>query len=58
LKLFFSREVQGKAGEDLVEKQNAEIGQMPVVSGEAAAYATRRRTATSSSASSRSRDRG
>jgi len=38
LKLFFSREVQGKAGEDLVEKQNAETGQMPVVSGEAAAY--------------------
>jgi predicted dehydrogenase len=38
LKLFFSREVQGKAGEDLVEKQNAEVGQMPVVSGEAAAY--------------------
>ncbi len=38
LKLFFSREVKGKAGEDLVEKQNAEIGQMPVVAGEAAAY--------------------
>ena len=38
LKLFFSREVQGKAGVDLVEKQNAEIGQMPVVAGEAAAY--------------------
>ena len=38
LKLFFSREVQGKAGEDLVEKQNAEIGQMPVVAGEAGAY--------------------
>src|SRR6266705_2388186 len=38
LKLFFSREVQGHAGEDLVEKQNAEIGQMPVVSGEAEAY--------------------
>src|SRR5437762_1737253 len=38
LKLFFSREVQGKAGEDLVEKQNAEMGQMHVVSGEAAAY--------------------
>jgi predicted dehydrogenase len=38
LKLFFSREVQGKAGEDLVEKQNAEIGQMPVVPSEAAAY--------------------
>jgi predicted dehydrogenase len=38
LKLFFSREVQGKAGEDLVEKQNAEMGLMPVVSEEAAAY--------------------
>jgi len=38
LKLFFSREVQGKAGEDLVEKQNAEMGQMPVVASEAAAY--------------------
>jgi predicted dehydrogenase len=38
LKLFFSRAVQGKAGEDLVEKQNAEVGQMPVVAGEAAAY--------------------
>src|SRR5881275_1184008 len=38
LKLFFSREVKGKAGEDLVEKQNAEIGLMPVVAGEAAAY--------------------
>src|SRR5438132_11643868 len=38
LKLFFSREVQGKAGEDLIEKQNAEIGQMPVVANEAAAY--------------------
>jgi len=38
LKLFFSREVRGKSGEDLVEKQNAEIGQMPVVANEAAAY--------------------
>src|SRR3989441_7241033 len=38
LKLFFSREVQGRAGEDLVEKQNAEIGQMPVVARQAAAY--------------------
>jgi len=38
LKLFFSREVQGRAGEDLVEKQNAEIGLMPVVAGEAAVY--------------------
>jgi predicted dehydrogenase len=38
LKLFFSREVRGRVGEDLVEKQNAEIGQMPVVANEAAAY--------------------
>jgi predicted dehydrogenase len=38
LKLFFSREVKGKAGEDLVEKQNAEIGLMPVVANEAVAY--------------------
>jgi predicted dehydrogenase len=38
LKLFFSREVTGKQGEDLVEKQNAEQGVMPVVAGEAAAY--------------------
>jgi predicted dehydrogenase len=38
LKVFFSRAVRAKAGEDLVEKQNAEIGLMPVVAGEAAAY--------------------
>jgi predicted dehydrogenase len=38
LKLFFSRAVRGKAGEDLVEKQNAEVGLMPVVAEEAAAY--------------------
>ena len=38
LKLFFSREVHGKQGEDLVEKQNAEMGLMPVVAGEAWAY--------------------
>ena len=38
LKLFFSREVRGRAGEDLVEKQNAEMGLMPVVADEAAAY--------------------
>ncbi len=38
LKLFFSREVKGKTGEDLVEKQNAEMGLMPVVASEAVAY--------------------
>jgi predicted dehydrogenase len=38
LDLFFSRAVKGKVGEDLVEKQNAEIGQMPVVVNEAIAY--------------------
>ena len=38
LKLFFSREVRGAEGEDLVEKQNAEMGLMPVVANEASAY--------------------
>jgi predicted dehydrogenase len=38
LKLFFSREVKGRAGEDLVEKQNAETGMMPVVAAEPVAY--------------------
>jgi len=38
LKLFFSRQVKGKAGQDLVEKQNADVGMMPVVAEEAAAY--------------------
>src|SRR5439155_211513 len=38
LKLFFSREVKGKTGEDLVEKQNAEMGLMPVVTSESATY--------------------
>ncbi len=37
-KLFFSREVKGKAGEDLVEKQNAETGMMPLVSNESSEY--------------------
>jgi len=37
-KVFFSREVQGKAGEDLVEKQNAEVGLMPVVADEESEY--------------------
>jgi predicted dehydrogenase len=38
LQLFFSREVRGRAGEDLVEKQNAEVGVMPVVPEEYVAY--------------------
>jgi predicted dehydrogenase len=37
-KVFFSRQVQGDAGEDLVEKQNAEVGLMPIVSDEEAEY--------------------
>ena len=38
LNIFFSREVKGKAGEDLVEKQAAEQGLMPIVPDEASAY--------------------
>jgi predicted dehydrogenase len=38
LKVFFSRHVRGNEGEDLVEKQNAEVGLMPVVSEEENAY--------------------
>jgi len=37
-RVFFSRRVRGEAGEDLVEKQNAEQGLMPVVGNEAAEY--------------------
>ncbi|MGD8700098.1 MAG: Gfo/Idh/MocA family oxidoreductase [Gemmatimonadales bacterium] len=37
-KVFFSRQVRGEAGEDLVEKQNAEVGLMPVVSDEESEY--------------------
>lgn len=36
--LFLSREVEGEVGEDLVEKQNAEQGLMPVVGDEAGTY--------------------
>jgi predicted dehydrogenase len=38
LKLFLSRNVKGEAGEDMVEKQNAEQGLMPVLGNEAAEY--------------------
>jgi predicted dehydrogenase len=38
LSVFLSRRVTGSEGEDLVEKQNAEMGLMPVVANEAAAY--------------------
>ncbi|HKQ08451.1 MAG TPA: Gfo/Idh/MocA family oxidoreductase [Blastocatellia bacterium] len=37
-KLFFSRNVVGSAGEDIVEKQNAEQGLMPVVANEESEY--------------------
>jgi len=38
LKLFMSRQVRGETGEDMVEKQNAEQGLMPVLGNEAAEY--------------------
>ncbi|MCI0662845.1 MAG: Gfo/Idh/MocA family oxidoreductase, partial [Acidobacteria bacterium] len=38
INLFFSRRVQGEAGEDLVEKQNAEQGMMPLVASETTEY--------------------
>jgi predicted dehydrogenase len=38
LQVFFSREVRGQAGEDLVEKQNAETGVMPIVPLEPVVY--------------------
>ena len=38
LKVFFSRNVHGEMGEDLVEKQNAEMGLMPVVGNEESEY--------------------
>ena len=37
-KIFLSRNLQGEAGEDLVEKQNAEQGLMPLIEDEAITY--------------------
>jgi len=37
-KLFFSRRVKGSEGEDMIEKQNAEQGLMPIVGNEASEY--------------------
>ncbi len=37
-RLFFSRRVIGQEGEDIVEKQNAEQGLMPLVANEASEY--------------------
>lgn len=36
--IFFSRKIKGKAGEDLIEKQNAEQGLMPYIADEAYSY--------------------
>lgn len=38
LNVFLSREIQGGEGEDLLEKQNAEQGVMPIVEDEAGTY--------------------
>ena len=38
LKIFMSRAIGGGQGEDMIEKQNAEQGLMPVVEDEASAY--------------------
>ena len=37
-KVFFSRHVKGSEGEDMIEKQNAEQGLMPIVGNEASEY--------------------
>ena len=38
LSVFLGRRISGSEGEDLVEKQNAEQGLMPVIADEPAAY--------------------
>ena len=55
LKVFLSREVSGAQGEDLVEKQNAEQGLMPVLEDEAASMAIPTPTAIWSRRSRRAR---
>jgi predicted dehydrogenase len=37
-KVFFSRRVKSPEGEDMLEKQNAEQGHMPIVGNEASEY--------------------
>jgi len=37
-KVFFSRRVKGSEGEDMIEKQNAEQGLMPIIGNEASEY--------------------
>jgi len=37
-KVFFSRHIKGAEGEDMIEKQNAEQGLMPIVGNEASEY--------------------
>jgi predicted dehydrogenase len=37
-KVFFSRQIQGAEGEDMIEKQNAEQGLMPIVGNETSEY--------------------
>ena len=38
LSLFFSRDLQQELGDDLIEKQNAELGLMPVIADEPGTY--------------------
>lgn len=38
IKMFLSRNIKSKEGEDMIEKQNAEIGLMPIVPNEENAY--------------------
>ena len=46
LSLFFSRDLQQEQGDDLVEKQPAELGLMPVIADEPDPTATQHRIGT------------